>query len=133
MLNDRERGDLLFLLKAAYAWFITAGILLIIVSLLIWKTSLDSSCIGYLSSLISFLAAVSAGFAAVRLKSGLIGSLAIVIFLLTCGFLIAGEKMTGAAMVSVASTTIAGGMLGSCVLAAVFPGKKRKTKRFKKA
>lgn len=139
MWNDRDRGELLFLLKAGYAWLISAGLLLLLLSLLIGRTSMDSSCIGYLSSLVSFLSAAAAGFAAARSRmgSGLstagFCSVALIIVLLTTGFLIEGESMTSSSMISVCSMSAAGVMLGCCVLAVLLPGKKSRNRRYKKA
>lgn len=121
MTVEKNRGDIGLLISAVFGWLFSAGILLSMFSLLICKTSMDSSYIGYISSLISFLSAVFAGLYSYRnikgetFVSSLATALFIVIFLLTIGFIVQGKDMTPAGVISVASFTFAGMLLGSNV------------------
>lgn len=116
--------------SAVVAWLISAAVLVSVFSLFICKTSMDSSYIGYVSSFISFASAAIAGAYSFRYKKGetlissLVTALFIVILLLTIGFLIRGEDMTPAGLISVSSFTFAGLLLGAN--ARCFFGKKGK-------
>ncbi len=118
MAGEKNRGDIGLLISAVFGWLFSAGILLSMFSLLICKTSMDSSYIGYISSLISFLSAVFAGLYSYRnikgetFVSSLATALFIVIILLTIGFMVQGKDMTPAGVISVASFTFAGMLVG---------------------
>ena len=77
---------------------------------------------GYLSSGISFLCAAAAGSAAAKksrtksLLTALLTSTALVISLLTVGFLIKGREMDPSSILSVVSFTYAGVIFGMLVL-----------------
>ena len=91
---------------------------------------MNSSAMGYASSIISFLAAVCAGAASARhnnaggIASGLVSAVVLIVLLLTIGFLVTGSNMEAAAIISVVSFSISG-----CTFGAVFLGKKSSTKR----
>ena len=115
-------GSLRCLLRAVLAWCLTAVVLLAISSALLSRGVLGAGVLGYLSSAVSFLAALAAGIAAARcsgagrLGVGLRLSLALVLILLTVGFLIAGKDLAPAGILSVVSFTIAGSLVGSVLL-----------------
>lgn len=108
------------LLQGLLAWAAAAVVLLMIASLLIAKGKIPYHAVGYLCSLMSFLAAAYAGARVERSGSGgflsaLILSVFLVIVLLTLGYVIGGNKMSPSGIISVVSFTISGCLLG-CVL-----------------
>lgn len=119
LVIEKSSGDISCIVSAITGWLISAGILLTLFSALICKTSLDSSYIGYISSFISFASAAIAGAYSYRHKkretliSSAVTALFVVILLLTIGFLIRGEDMTPAGIISVSSFTFAGLLLGA--------------------
>lgn len=120
-----------FLLSAGCAWLIGAALLLTVGTFAANAAGMGERGLGYLSSGISFLAAVAAGSAAVRknpaarLLTALIAATALVIALLTIGLLAEGEEMNASAVLSIVSFTYAGVLLG----AVMAPGKKRYGKK----
>jgi len=108
------------LLKGFLAWMAAAAVLLTAAALLLAKGKIPYHAVGYLCSLMSFLAAA---YAAARLErsggggllSALIFSGFLVLLLLTLGYVIGGNKMSPSGIISVVSFTISGCLLG-CVL-----------------
>lgn len=111
-----------FLLGAATAWGLSAGILLCLTALAAGITKAGETTLAYCSSALSFLTAAAAGLAAARqrkaggLVTALIAATAIVILLLTLGFLIKGGQLDPSAVLSVVSFTYAGCLVGACLL-----------------
>lgn len=131
--NITEKVNLRYLLHAITAWFITAGALLLLTTIIVSKASVSSGALGYLSSAMSFLTAAAAGMAAgksgtgAKLYTGLITAAVIVTVLLTIGFLVRGSQMESSGILSVVTFTFAG-----CLFGAVFlSGKKNVPKRSK--
>lgn len=119
LIREKEKlPDLGFLLSAAAAWIASAIVLLILAALTANAIGLGEQGIGYLSSALSFITAAAAGyFAAHRHGSaGFVTALttatALVISLLTVGFLVKGEEMSPSAILSIVSFTYAGVLLG---------------------
>lgn len=137
MFNEGGRGELLYILKAFYAWIICALISLLMFSYIITKSSLDSSYIAYISSFISFITAMFAGIAAAKyrkgssLYTGIFTGLVIVILLLTLGFAIDGNRIESSGIISVVTFTFSGILLGSN-LVPLFLGKKNKNLHIKR-
>ena len=114
-----EKWDLRFLLKSFIAWAVSALILLLIASFIVSKTSMGRGAIGYVSSIVSFLAALSAGaFAAKEKKvggfyTGLMTAAVISTLLLTVGFIIEGAEIESSGVLSVVTFTFSGCLVGS--------------------
>lgn len=108
-----------FLVSAAAAWCLCAVILLCMTALIAATTGLGEQMLGYLSSINSFFCASAAGAAAVnrsrmsRLFTALVTGTALVILLLTVGFVIRGEEMDPSSILSVVSFTYAGVLTGT--------------------
>jgi len=111
--------DASFLPGAACAWLLCACVLLVLTTLTANLTGMGEQGLGYLSSLNSFLAAAAAGLAAAkrsrapRLLTAVITGAALVILLLTVGFLTKGEEMDPSSVLSVVSFSCAGVLLGT--------------------
>ena len=131
MLSVRkvEFPDGLFLVRALIAWGLSAAILLVLAALIANAAKMGEQGIAYLSSGISFLSAAAAGRAAAESKKSnslgiaLITATALVIFLLTAGFLIRGEDMAPSSVLSLVSFGFAGVLFGSLILYS--PGRPR--------
>lgn len=115
-----------FLLRALAAWIITVLPLLFIAN----KLSVDTSGLAYISAALSSIAAAAAGARGVsawqgaRLVCGLLCGGFITILLLMLGFIIAGGELSSGGVMSTASFTIAG-----CVLGSMLGGHGRKKKK----
>ena len=108
-----------FLLQALAAWIITVLPLLFIAAFIANKLSVDTSGLAYISAALSSIAAAAAGARGVsawqgaRLVCGLLCGGFITILLLMLGFIIAGGELSSGGVMSTASFTIAGCVLGS--------------------
>ena len=117
------------LLRALGAWMIGAVILLCAGTLLANAAGLGEQGLGYLSSAISFFCAVTAGVTAARysraprLLTALVTGTALLIVLLTAGFLAKGQGMDPSPLLSAVSFTYAGVLAGA--LCFPNPGKRR--------
>ncbi len=126
-----ERWDLRFLLRALAAWAISALFFLLIASLIVSKSSIGAGELGYVSSGISFAAAVCAGhFAGRTLKgsgiyTGLLTAALLSVVLLTVGFLIEGPAIESSGVLSIVTFSFSGCLVG----AVFFGGKKGKGKK----
>ena len=111
-----------FLLSAATGWLFSACTLLALFAFAANRIGIGERGLAYGSSLISFLSAVAAGLTAtakdrsVRLIGAFVAASALVILLLTLGFLIEGKEMNPSAIISVVSFTYAGMLLGVFLL-----------------
>ncbi len=120
-----------FLLHAAAAWTVSACLLLCVGSALANAAGLGEQGISYLSSCLSFLCAAAAGAAASRragtagLWTALMTGTFLVILLLTLGFLIQGQDMDPASILSLVSFTYAGALVGVLLM----PKKRKKTQK----
>jgi hypothetical protein len=127
-LKDRWRlPNVGFLLNALFGWLVGAVFLLLVTTLIANTAVIGEFWLGYMSSAISFFAAVTAGISAARrlsaarLPAALIAATALVIALLTIGFLIRGEGMNSSAILSIVSFTYTGVITGMFI----HPKKKR--------
>ena len=108
-----------FLASAAAAWCLCAVVLLCMTALIAASTGVGEQMLGYLSSFNSFFCASAAGAAAInrsrmsRMFTALVTGTALVILLLTVGFLIRGEEMDPSSILSVVSFTYAGVLTGT--------------------
>lgn len=124
--ENRGLPDGRYLLRAGLAWLVSAGVLLLVSTLAANSLGLGEQGLGIMSSAVSFLAACFSGIAATRccpvskLFVSLTTATALVIFLLTVGFLIKGEGMNASAILSIVSFTYAGVLTGS-----ILPRRKR--------
>ena len=129
--NITEKWDLCFLLKASVAWAGSALVLLLLASLIVSKANMGMGPIGYVSSSVSFLAAVFAGaYAAKERKgggfyTGFMTAAIISMVLLTVGFIIEGQEIDASGVLSVVTFTFSGCLVGSVFLG----GRKNKAKR----
>ena len=121
-MKKDEFPDGLFLFSALIAWLLCAAILLVLAALIANAAKMGEQGIAYLSSGVSFLCAAAAGKAAAESKKSnslaiaVITATALVIFLLTAGFLIQGEDMAPSSVLSLVSFGYAGVLFGSLIL-----------------
>ena len=107
------------LLRAIAAWVLSAPVFLAMAAFAANVTGAGEMSIGYISSAVSFLSAAAAGYNAMRnqksagIAAALITATAIVITLLSVGFLIKGEEMNASSMISLVSFTYAGVLVGA--------------------
>ena len=107
------------LLRAIAAWVLSAPVFLAMAAFAANVTGAGEMSIGYISSAVSFLSAAAAGYNAMRnqksagIAAALITATAIVIMLLSVGFLIKGEEMNASSMISLVSFTYAGILVGA--------------------
>ena len=133
-MSEKDRGELLFLIKAFTSWLMCAAIMCLFFALIICKTSLESSYIGYISSFISFGCAVVAGYRASKSRKGnnlytcIYTSLFLIILLLTIGFVIGDNNIKSSSIISVSSFSFAGVMMGSNVIPVFFSPKSKRKK-----
>jgi hypothetical protein len=105
------------LLRALLAWSLTALILLLLSALILSRTGTGSSSLGYLSSALSFLAALAAGLSAGGRKGNgfflpaLLTAGFLVLILLTAGSLLGSLNPSG--VLSVVSFSFAGVFFGA--------------------
>lgn len=124
-----------FLLSAAAAWLMCAIAALAAASLIANAAAMGEQGLGWLSSAISFLCAAFAGAAAARKKrsknlaTALLTSTALVILLLTVGFLIKGQEMSPSSILSLVSFTYAGVLFGLYIL--WHPGRENRKRRIR--
>ena len=117
MDSDKNRLELLFLIKAAAIWLITAMILLPISAGIISAMNLSSSSVAYFSAGVSFLSAFAAAYSACagkdgRWKCGLLIGLVLTILLLMLGFIVEGRELSADGVLSVVSFTMTGALAG---------------------
>jgi len=121
-----------FLICAGIGWLAGAVVFLLIATVIANAAGIGELGLGYLSSAISFLASVIAGISATRngsaarLPAALLTATALVIVLLTIGFLIRGEGMNVSAILSVVSFTYAGLVVGMFL----YPKRKRSGNKY---
>lgn len=129
--NMAGRLDLRFLPKALLGWLVSAAFLLLLAAGIISKSKISSSSLGYVSSALSFLTALTAGTIAGRerkggsLYAGFLTAAVLVVCLLTAGFLAKGQNMEPSGILSVVSFSFAGCLFG-CVF---FSGRKKTGKK----
>ncbi len=125
--------DPVFLLSAFFYWFLCALILLIICSIILNESGASEKGIGYSSSVISFISAVAAGTAAGRKRNAgafytaILTAVALIIALLTLGFVINGSLIEPSSVMSVVSFTFSGCLVGVFFLSEI--GRKKKKYR----
>ena len=133
-MRQKIKGDFFdpsFLLSAFFAWIISAMILLIISSIILNEMGCSEKSLGYVSSAISFITAVTAGISAGRKRkagsvyTALLTATALVTTLLTIGFLVEGSAIEPSAVMSVISFSFTGCMLGAVFFAVPTQKKKR--------
>lgn len=127
-----DRVGLRSIPRAAAAWIISAAILCLLISALVYRFGSGERTLGYLSSLVSFIAAVFAGASAARcrtegqLLTGVASAFTITLLLLTAGYLIGGKSMDPSGILSVVSFSFSGAMAGSVLF-----GKRKKRSSFR--
>ncbi|MBR1456300.1 MAG: hypothetical protein IJ594_03960 [Oscillospiraceae bacterium] len=115
-------------LRGLFAWIVCTAVGLILAASLVAKGAVGHSTVGYVSSALSFAAAICAGAASKSAGGGLgralLRALATVVVLLTIGSLLSRGALTSAGILSVVTFTIAGYLVGS-----VLPLRGRRPKR----
>ena len=107
------------ILHAAAAWAVAAVVLTLIAALAAARLSVPESAMGYISSAMSFIAALIAGRRAARgrktgaVYAGLVAGVVITTLALTLGFIVAGDGIAADGVLSVVTFTIAGCVAGS--------------------
>lgn len=117
MESDKNRLELLFLLKAAGVWLMAAMLLLLAGAGIISAMNLSSSSVAYFSAGVSFLSAFAAAYSACagkdgRWKCGLLIGLVLTILLLMLGFIVEGRELSADGVLSVVSFTMTGALAG---------------------
>ena len=89
------------------------------------------TALAYTSSVLSFLTALLAGAKAMRIRkrnalgTALVSGVCIIIVALTLGFIIAGNKLDAAGILSVVTFSLSGELMG----AVFFPGQKKQRRK----
>jgi len=131
-IKQSDKPELMFLVKAAKAWCLTALPLLFLSAFIVSVYSVGSDKLAYISSAISFIAAAFAGrcSAAKRkggtLVSGLVSSCFIVVLLLSIGFAVDSQCISVSGVISVVSFTFSGCLFGSVILSELLKIKTKK-------
>ena len=115
--------------QSLFTWLLVAAILLLFSAWLLARGVIPYRSVGYLSSAISFLAALLAGRTLSRREdvsvlASFSGAVCLVILLLTTGYIVSRGELSPSGILSTASFTIAGFLAG-----ALMPGKRRTKKR----
>ena len=126
-----EYLDYTFLPGAIFAWFASAITLLLVSSVVLTELGCGEKILGYVSSAISFVSAAVAGVVAGGkrrtglLYTALLTASALVVLLLTLGFLINSSAVEPSSVMSVISFSITGCMVGA-VFFSTYGYKKKK-------
>ena len=126
-----EAIDIRFLLSSMLFWFISSMILLPLAALGAHVFECGENALAYLSSSLSFLTSLLAGSKAMHIRkrnaigTAFVTGVCIIILALTLGFIVAGEKLDAAGILSVVTFTISGSLMG----AVFFPGSKKQGRR----
>ena len=129
-----EYFDSAFLFNALMAWIISATLLLLIASVLLNELGCTEKSMGYVSSLISFIAALVAGITAGRkrkagtLYTAMLTASVLVTALLTLGFMIEGVELVPSSVMSVISFSFTGCMVGTVFFSSTSSKKRYKPK-----
>ena len=104
-------------IQAIVFWVLMAVGMLTVVSLVLWKLELSSRSLAYGSALISFISAAAVAWKMTvphrqRLLSAIALAGILLIFLLGIGFLLSEGELSRDAVLSAASFTVAGCMVG---------------------
>ena len=131
--ETRHSRDLRFLVRAAVAWMMSAAILLPLTAGIVTVSEVKASSFAAIGAAIGFLAAAAAGYAAQRKNTAklwqteLAASLAMIILLLTLGFVVRQRDMRAESILVVAATTIIGCFFGGVLASRMKKLQKRKT------
>ena len=129
--NRNPTPDLRLLLRSILTWLATALVLLILSAFVLARIGVGSAVLGYVSSGISFFAALAAGIALGRdrrsglLVRSLLTALILAVILLTAGFLVGDKQINPSAMLSVVSFTFAGTVVGAGLSGGRRPARQR--------
>ena len=111
-----------FVLTALLTWLAAALICALAGAFAISAAEVSARTVGYISSALSFAAALAAGARAMRERrknaaiTGIISGVAITTLALTLGFITAGEKISADGVLSVVTFTLSGALSGSVFL-----------------
>lgn len=130
---EKNRPDLLFLLKAMLIWLAAAAVLVLFCAALISGFNLSASSVAYFSSAISFLSAMAASIAVTagnrnkKLKYAFLTGLVLTVTLLMLGFIVEGRELSPDGVLSVISFTMAGAVVGGVLAPSNKGGRTKKT------
>ena len=118
--------------KSLLNWIAAAAVGLLLAACLVDRGVIPYSSLGYVSSALSFLAALFAGAGAKKGEGNLISVIvcaaALVIVLLTLGFLIGRSDLSSSGILSVVTFTISGFVAGALLFSKRKKGKNQFTK-----
>jgi len=126
-----EAIDIRYLLSSLLFWMISSAALLPLAAMGAHFFACGEIALAYVSSTLSFLTALLAGAKAMRIRkrsalgTALVTGVCIIILALTLGFIIAGDKLQAAGVLSVVTFTLSGALVG----AVFFPGQKKQNKK----
>ena len=129
--NGSEAIDIRYLLSSIFFWIVCSLVILPLAALVAHIFRLGENAMAYLSSSLSFATAAAAGARAINLRrknalgTAAVTGVCIIILALTLGFIIAGDKLDAAGILSVVSFTLSGALVG----AVFFPAKKKQTRK----
>lgn len=135
---EKNRPDLLFLLKAMLIWLAAAAVLVLFCAALISGFNLSASAVAYFSSAISFLSAMAASIAVTagnrnkKLKYAFLTGLVLTVTLLMLGFIVEGRELSPDGVLSVISFTMAGAVVGVVLAPSNKGGRTKKTTKTKR-
>ena len=124
-----EAIDIRYLLSSILFWFVCSLALLPAAALGAHIFECGETTMGYISSALSFLTALLAGAKAMQIRkknavaTAVVTGVCIILLALTLGFIIAGDKLSAAGILSLVTFSICGSLVG----AVFFPGQKKST------
>lgn len=126
-----EAIDIRYLLSSLLFWMMCSAIMLPFAALGAHIFKCGETALAYISSSLSFVSALLAGAKAMHTRkrnaigTAFVTGVCIIILALTLGFIVAGEKLDAAGILSVVTFTISGSLVG----AVFFPGQKKQSRR----
>ena len=138
-VKEKGRGlNFRFLFPAFLAWLGAAALLLLVAAAVITLLDLKASGFKVFGAAIGLLSAAAAGYSARRhsqnpaVQTALLTAGALIIFLLTLGFLVSQERMNAGGILTVAAATLLGSFLGAIISRKKKKLQKRKPIQFAK-
>lgn len=121
MENDAKKG-IMFLPIGILAWFLSAAVLIPVGALLCYLLFHGSQALGYMSSVLCFVSAASAGAAAERCRGGgalyigVIMGCIILSILILLGYIADSSNLDTGGIISITTFTLTGAVFGSVFL-----------------
>ena len=133
IMSERESTrqlNLRYVGKIWLAWLAAAALLLLLSSFILSRTATSERTLACFSSAISFLAACAAGARVGKacketpFLGGLLCAVFLIVPLLLCGFLVDHGRMNADSVLSLASLSLAGALVGSVFLSGAYMKKR---------